>query len=333
MHILLIGNHINTQDKIMNFTSVYSYYISMVLNLIEGMKVSFDSPKSLKNMPAKDIIEYYENLDVTPYDHIIALGLRYFDTIPKECGKILMKKVKGCLGQLYDGSLLDSQPVHINFTTRDDSWKYPIDAPNNRYIRHTKYNKYIGWAADENLCSPKQSNDELRILVDHSGFDCSSMDLTLHILLNIKNFVDSKIWQQKFKSIKIRQIVDNAIIDCDLDNICVTPHSRKGVSYVEACMEYSKSHIFMPTHKESVGLTVLETAMSGALVVSPKNYIPKDRLQTIRYVEYENQIDWTKVLDAIDIDASRKIALSNNWTALANNLIEHLRNFCKTDFI
>jgi glycosyltransferase involved in cell wall biosynthesis len=326
MHILLLGGEVKSPVQINCFTAVWSYYFPAELKKM-NINVSFDELKSLKYNTADEIISHYQNLDVSQYDHIVALGLRYFSTIPKECGEILLKKVRGCLAQIYDGGLLDTQQVHLNFTFRDDAWFYPIDSINNRYERHHKYNKHIGWAADENLCKPAQDDNELRILVDHSTFNYGSRDSTLYILLNIQQFIKSNIWKKRFQNIRVRQIVDGAIVDCDLNNIVVKPYNRRAVSYVEACEEYSKAHIFFVTHSESVGLTILETAMAGALPIIPKNYAPQDRIDTIRHITFDSKIDWKQIMSAIDIQASRIKAVENSWQKVAERALEHLNNF------
>jgi hypothetical protein len=65
----------------------------------------------------------------------------------------------------------------------------------------------------------------------------------------------------------------------------------------------------------------LETATAGAYVVTPKGFIPNDRLQTIRHYEWHGAIDWQRVLDNIDVDASRAMAMLNSWAAMAEKIV------------
>jgi hypothetical protein len=323
MKILLIGNPVISENEIHNFSSVWSFYLSRELKKF-GIQIEYDKIFRLDLHKEEEIISHYESLDVTGYDHIIALGLRYFDSIPRKCGEILKRKITGKVTQLYDGGLFDSPPVDLTFTFRDDSWKYPENSPANRHERHHKYNKYIGWAADESLCRPTQDPNELRILVDHSGFNPQQCDMSLHVMMNIQALVRSGVWKKKFDKVTVRRLIDGGVEDCDIENIIIKPYHRNGIPYTHACNEYSKAHIFMVTHRETVGLTILETAMAGALPLVPKGYAPQDRLDTIRHIAYETAVNWSEVMDNIDVELSRKTALLNSWESVTKKLLSEL---------
>ena len=98
-------------------------------------------------------------------------------------------------------------------------------------------------------------------------------------------------------------------------------------SLPEICEEYSQTHVFCVTHRGSLGLTALETAMCGSMVVSPKGCIPRDRFETIRHVEFSESIDWDIIVKMIDFEKSRSKALGNTWETMAKNIISHLSNF------
>lgn len=328
MRILLIADEISRTDAIRTFGGVWSYYLPRALKSL-GVEVGF-TPflRPDKHTPA-ELVEHFRALDISRYDHVLALGLRYFDHAPQDCGRLLRERAKGAVAQIYDGGMLDSVPVDLTFTFRNDDWQYPIDAPNNRYARHHRHNKYVGWAADGELCRPEQDPDELRILIDHAAFNPAQSDQSLHVLLNVRELVRSGAWRSRFKAVRIRRLVDGGVEDCDLDDIVVRPYNRRGIPYTEACAEYSRAHLFMVTHRETVGLTVLETAMAGALPVVPEGYVPQDRLDTVRHATYRAAIDWAAVMRCIDAPASRAKALANNWTATARRIVDHLRGFEK----
>ena len=44
----------------------------------------------------------------------------------------------------------------------------------------------------------------------------------------------------------------------------------------------------------------METAMAGALVLSPNGCMSKDRLDTIAHVTYSDSVDWGSVINQID---------------------------------
>ncbi|HGW7099965.1 TPA: hypothetical protein ACNRCQ_005396, partial [Escherichia coli] len=83
------------------------------------------------------------------------------------------------------GSMLDSAPVDITFTVRDDTWRY-LDNPG-RLERHNRFNKHVGWAANQELFHLETKTDDvLRIFVDHAAFDVSGFDHSLSILMNLQ---------------------------------------------------------------------------------------------------------------------------------------------------
>lgn len=324
MRLLMLGEDVRHADDVRNFTGVWSYYLTRELRR-RGIEVAFARMLLAGRHTPQEITRYYADLDVSGCDHILALGLRYFETVPRECGEMLRKRVKGALAQLYDGGLFDDSPVDITFTFRDDSWKYPPGSPNRRHERHHQFNKYIGWAADDELCAPRQAADELRILVDHAAFNSAQRDLSLHVLINVRDFVRSGIWRERFASVRVRRFVDGAVEDLDVENFDVRPYGRAGIPYTAACAEYSQSHLFLVTHQESVGLTILETAMAGALPVVPKGYAPQDRLDTVRHFCYDGAIRWADVMAHLDVQASRAKAAENSWSAVADRMLDHLR--------
>jgi hypothetical protein len=140
------------------------------------------------------------------------------------------------------------------------------------------------------------------------------------------------LWRHRYKTIKVRQFIDNAIVDVDVTGeLVVKPYHRKGIPYIEACKEYSQAHIFMVTHSESVGQTVIETATAGALVVAPKEFIAEDRLATVRHQEWSRFIRWDKVLSQIDVEASRSMAVKNSWTEIAKRMINYFEKFDRAE--
>lgn len=317
MNLLVLhpGKIPETPEKIGCFSDVWSYYLPRELR----KHVKLD----LRLIPATgDLAKWAKQLDVAGYDAIIALGLRYFSTVPTEVGKILQDKIApGFLCQIHDGSRLDNDPVDITFTLKDDSSRYPFDSSANRYVRHHAYNEYIGWAADPDLNFPQQDNQVLRILVDHTNYGLNPIDQTKEILLDIKQFVESKMWYPQFQSVVVRRFDSGCVVDVDFTSIkSIEQYDRTSIPLPTICQEHSAAHVFCVTHPESVGLVVLETAMAGALTVTPKGFIPQDRLATVVALEYEQSIDWPKVLENINPEKSREVALQNSWESVAKRI-------------
>ncbi|WP_433850533.1 hypothetical protein [Brucella pseudogrignonensis] len=329
MRILLLGKR-TPYDKVIDFETCLAHHIPHALEAA-GVDVVCIDADELLTFDKADALGFFQSLDLTSVDHIIGLGLRYFDKLPYDCGESLRKRFKGAVCQLYDGGMLDGPPVDITFTFRNDNWRYPLNSPSSRYDRHNKYNKYIGWAADPNLFVPNQSAHELRILVDHSAYDASCWDVSLFVLLSLKKLVQSDLWQDEFTSLRIRRIVDGQIRDYDSDDLSVRPYTANTINYNDIVQEMNASHLFMVTHKESLGLCVIESAMAGCLPVIPSGFVPLDRTETVRCFTYESVIDWKPILGSINPRLTRDTALNNSWRALANNIVKHLINFNRNE--
>ena len=307
-------------EQINCFTDVWTYYL--VRELRRHLRIDVMAiPGALDQ---ESLPKWLLDLEIQGYRAIIAMGLRYFSTIPRSTIEDFRDRVRaqgGFLCQMHDGSRLDNDPVDITFTIRDDTDKYPLLSEANRYVRHHSTNVYMGWAADAELNAPAQDSDHLRILVDHTNYGDNPVDRTHEILQDIKKLRDSKIWQSRWNSIQVRRFDSGRVVDVDLDHIDeIQRYDRKAIPFSEICREHGAAHVFCVTHPESVGLVVLETAMAGALPVVPQAFVPADRLATIKHIEYLDRIPWRSVLQQIDPESCRNTALANSWQQVAKRV-------------
>lgn len=311
MRLLLIAPEVRSLDAVRSFSGVWSWYLSRELHR-RGVDFDYSPPVHLSGMTDEEIIRHYRKIDLTDYDHILALGTRYFERVPETVSKELRLRCKGAVTQVHDAG----RPIQLcdcTFTLRSD--------------RLNGHNYYVGWAADHEMITPRQNPDELRILVDHPDYSTERYvaDISSRILDDCRNFVSSEIWRKKFKSISLRRITDGGVEDVASSDI--PPYQRRAVPFKEICEEYSKTHLFIVTHPESVGLSVLETAMAGASVLSPVGFIQPDRLNTVRAIKFHGGIPWQHALDHINIKASRRKALENTWSRVAANMLLYFKNF------
>jgi hypothetical protein len=316
--ILCPGKIPSTTNDIRCFTEVINYYLPPALIAVVDTTVL--------SIPAEDgerLKQAFNNIDTTEYDVILTLGLRFYSKISLETTNILQKKFTGLLCQIHDGSRLNYDPVDITFTFKDDTKRMSVNTE--WYRRHVDNNVHMGWAADPELNIPQQSTTDLRILVDHTNYGVNETDLTAEILNQIKKFAESDLWKSRYRTISVRRFDSGQVVDVDFSDLSYEKYDRsKTMPLATISKEHSAAHIFCVTHPESVGLVVLETATAGALIVSPKDFIPADRLATVRHVEWDNTIDWKLVLDSIDIAQSRTTALKNNWPTVAENIVNAL---------
>lgn len=313
MKLLVVGPDIRDIGRVKNFTGMQAFYIARELRK-RGVDLHF-----IDHKPKGDPLQYFRGVDGAGCEHVLALGLRYFTHQPAGCAAILKTKIPGTVTQLHDGVVHESLAEHLvgvdcTFTFRDDStrardWK-----------RYSASNHYIGWAADPEFLYPQQS-DELRILIDHVYYKQGQPDMTAAITRDAVMFARTSLWRDRYRTLKLRRLVNGGAEDVDM-NATVRQFDRKHVPFVEIAAEYRRAHLFMVTHRESVGLTCLETAYCGALPVVPAGMIYRDRLDTFRHVEYEgDRVPWMKVLDAIDIQASADIACQHTWDKVVDRML------------
>lgn len=316
--ILCPGKIAASVDKITCFTDVLNYYLPRALKELADTTVI-----SIPDSDNDRLKETFSTMDVQDYDVILTLGLRFYSKISSETTSLLRNRFQGLFCQVHDGSRLDYDPVDITFTFKNDDAR--MTANPGWYDRHKHLNEYMGWATDPDINTPQQNSQDLRILVDHTNYGDNEIDKTVEVLKQVKLFVDSGIWKKQFESVSVRRFDSGQVVDVDFENIeNIQRYDRRAIPFTEITKEHCAAHIFCVTHPESVGLVVLETAMAGALPLVPKGFIPKDRLKTVRYVEWERSISWKKVLQKLDISASRAVALNNTWVAVASRIVAAL---------
>lgn len=317
MHILILwsGALKESVAELSCFTDVVAYYLTAELKKYVHVSILIVPTEidSLKNVLL--------NYSFDQYDAIVALGLRYFSKVPPEILSIIRNRFSGLVCQFYDGTRLDTDGVDITFTIKDDSKR--VCANNSWAQRHCKFNEYVGWAADPDILVPNQSSDVFTIVVDHPNYgDLPLEDYSNEIFKSIFQFERSDIWKKHFKKVAIKQLISGGVKNINTEtDIELTYNKSKAVSFAKLVPEYSSAHVFCVTHPESVGLVALEAAIAGALVITPSSCIPADRLSTIRHYEFNNLINWNKVLELVDPQESRRVGMKNNWESVAQRVI------------
>lgn len=330
MKILLLGNDVKSREKISCYSDMQSYYLSRALTEL-GIGVFYHS---IANINADEFVEsVLASAAEYNVDHIVGLGIRLFDRNPHIIGAKLHKAFKGLVCQIHDGSMLDDFPVDLNFCVKNDEYRF-ADNENNRLTRHRKANHYIGWAADPKMFYPEQIQDGvLRVFVDHSTFTDSSSDYTLNVLMSLvrlrNDIANGKI--PGYNALHVRTLSNTGLCDVDLNLVRIEPYNRFSVPAEEFSVELRNSHIFMVTHNESVGLCVLEAAMSGCAVFIPKGTIAVDLTSVVRCVEFANAVDWRGVEKRITPDLNSLYVQKYNWQTVAQNMVKGLITFGKRE--
>lgn len=328
MKLLIIcpGKMAKDKSQIKCYSDLLNYYLPKALVSNADCDI-----KSISVTPnANNIINQLKEMSLDGYDAMVFLGIRFFSHQgyqPKKILDYLRGRFKGLICQTHDGSRFNNDGVDITFTTKNEDKKWQNTKA---WEEHKNYNHYVGWGADSELNVPKQDLETLTILIDHTNYGNNPIDSTKEVILQVQKLIQSRKWESKFKSIKVRRFISGGVDNVTfsrLDKIEKFDRS-KVIPITEITKEHCKAHLFMVTHPESVGLVVLETSLAGALTVSPNNYINQDRLDTVRHYKYlpNTDIEWDKVLGMINPSASRNCALNNSWDAVAKRLIKGLKD-------
>lgn len=298
MRLLIVGPRIDEIKRIRNFSGVWAHYLQREFAK-RGIECRYEKQAQSPN-PAW----HYRDMDVSNIDHVLALGLAYLDRLPAECVTSLKRRVLGMVTQTHD------RPS-------------PKSAADMTFgIRTAKADRYcgIGWASDPELCSPRQTPGRYQILIDHPDYARHKTDRTAEIIRSALAFAKSG---QAGRPVDVFCLGDDGAYSCRSTN--PVPYVRANrIPYATMCAAYSRADVFMVTHPESVGLASLECATAGALIVAPKTFIADELLATIRHVSYEGSIPWGKVLAALDIQESRRVAMLNDWGAVTDKIMRHL---------
>jgi hypothetical protein len=247
-----------------------------------------------------ELSERYQNFETHKVDFIIACDNRALVYRPLS----FTEKLKSCAKQ---GVFTFS--ANTGVIGPEDVLFYMV--PSGK--RNKRHCKYLGWTCDSTLCKPMQLKNKFRILIDHSYYgryqNMIKSDMTDSITKQVCEFAKTK--RINGKRFIVKRFINGGIEQVDVKNPSIMEKyvQNNGLSYLEACREYSRTDVFIVTHKECMGLSVLENAMAGALIVAPKGYIKEELLSKVHHVEFEETIDWDIVMQSIDVKKSRKMAL------------------------
>lgn len=191
--------------------------------------------------------------------------------------------------------------------------------------------KLLNWTADDVLCKPKQNPFKLRILIDHNYYGPHTRMLQNDLTVDITNQVCEFAKKEKIKGnqVEVRRFITGGVETIDIENPQIMNKyiQGSGLSYEEVCEEYSKTDIFIVTHMECMGLSVLESAMSGALILTPINYIKHELIRDLNHIQFDKEIKWETVLKNLNYDLSRQKATCFSWRNNIKKIIDVIENY------
>lgn len=294
MRLLILGVPALYRESIRNFSGVWAHYLATEFES-RGVQLRWAQPKVLRDFQA---------LDLDWPDHVLALGIGQLDRKPAACVRWLVAHCRGVVAQTHDRAVPGSI-VPCTFTVRG--------------TRRVAGSVPVGWAGDPLACVPRQAGT-LGVLVDHGDYVANRGDRSAAVGQQVLRLMNSGVWHSGYTGVRVRRIVDGAVIDWNCTTI--DHFNRVHVPYPQICAEYGAAHVFMPTHGESVGLSVLETAMAGALPVCEHGMIADDLLATVRHVTHSgDDVDWKLVLRLIDVTESRRVASRCTWGGVVDRML------------
>lgn len=298
MKILLIGDQQKSRARIQNFSGMWSWYLSHALEAL-GHEVRFVRPWRTREIDdtcyIDDVLDAAEGCDA-----VLALGVRQFTHIPEHVACSITAAFSGPVAQIHDAPI-DCQPglVDLTLSIQDGPWS-------------------IGWAADPELFYPEQSGDKVRIFIDHTNFGLGGWDYSLSLMMSLKGV------PMPFEA---RTLTDQGIELIDPENPVIRPYRRTMIPIEDFARELRRTDVFVVTHKESLGQTVLEAATCGALIVTPPECIPIDRLQTVEHRIVQPFVPWGPIIREHDREACRQRAGRHTWSNVAQRVVKHLANY------
>ena len=158
----------------------------------------------------------------------------------------------------------------------------------------------VGWGVDPEYSYPEQG--EKAAFLDSKGFH----------ELNMKSVA------------KVYQVYDNVLPKLDMKIYIPVPVYNKDprLPYPDYQAILRKCHYFLCTQFGEGGITRLEAAACGALLVVPAKFRPRKTMKLFNHRIWYTEEDLIEILDEpVDIEANRRRALEHRWKDVVKGLI------------
>src|ERR1035437_4290959 len=299
-------NELSIED-ITGSPALYSYFLRKEFDKL-GIETSYCPATSRE---ATD--EELNNIQIPKGNHILSVFQRAFSIRCRPTNNLLNNIRSSISGKMT--AICDH---HVNHPVEDIIfYSIPINKIPDKNI-------YLGWACDHSLLTPQKEIDTIRILIDHAYYGKSQpLDMTVSISKQCldfqKEYKDKKVIIRRFSGLNGCETID--------ENNWNDGNYNRGTSmpYPKACEEYKRADIFIVTHPESMGLSVLESAAAGAYILAPDNYIKPAILKNIRHDTFSNKlVPFNEAIQKLNINESIKQTKDFTWNNITNKILETL---------
>ena len=301
MKILILcaqPHSINTNHMINSLSTIYAYHFHKWLSkydceiFFESIYLSINKIKTIEN-----------------YDFCLVLANRGVKKMKPLIYQELRKITKYHIITICEGN---------KYVGKEDLLLFIMGEPKPKTMR-------LHWGADFDLLKPNKPNI-ITILVDHQYYGKKSSRMFKNDKTEI--FIKSLLkYKNDGHNIIIKHIGNGEIIDVNNDYIIERYKQSYAMDFRKIYENYNEAHIFIVTHMESFGLTTIECASAGALIVQPSGYIKEEiikKLHNVTITDMEN-INWDNIINKIDIAKSIKGAKMFSYENASNKLYHYMK--------
>ena len=283
MKVLLIGSAASK-----NYSGVFFTKVERAVQLLD---ISYDCAD-----PSDDINKY------PGYDLYFGVGDELFRRMPE--------LVAGITGM--GGTTVDFRTKYL--PNKPKVWLKTLlqkkECQTDYVFTHRRDNRkncfYVGQGVDDKFLYPEHDNI-LTVYVDHS-FE-NRQERVQSILDQCREFYGYK------KNVRIWYHCADGIVENKFDK-CTEAYQF--IPFEQLSSFYRKTHIFLPTHRETQGVVASEISLCGGLTLLEKWMYPKDIISSIPHQLYNNTINWP---EKIDITANLELGRKNySLQAFANRI-------------
>ena len=305
MKILILcaqPNSILSTGMINSLSTIYAYHFNKWLSRYVDCNISFNSA----------YLKIDEINSVDNYDFCIILVNRGVKTMKNAIFEILRTKIKYQIITICaTNSIIDKEDLLL-FTMGQSKPK----------------TKRLYWGADFDLLKPLKSNT-INVLVDHKYYGKPTSNMYKNDKTEI--FIKSLLkYKNDGHDIIIKHIGAGQVHEVTNDYKIQEYKQSLAMDFREIYKYYNEAHIYIVTHAESFGLTTIECASAGALIVEPISYIKTDIINRLHHVSITDMdhINWDDIIKQININKSINMAKVFSYQNAIKQLYYHMKTIC-----
>jgi hypothetical protein len=199
----------------------------------------------------------------------------------------------------------------------------------------------ILWGCDPEVLIPNKDSNCLNIFLDSWIFDEKKYDRTPELLESCLEYAESNsTYLNGVNKIKIKAWGKTGVEEFVYGGNNKLIRKPIRIGFEEMMVHLKNADIFIVTHSESMGLTILEAAMAGCLVLIPvpakpnptvTRWIKTDLADTIPHVEiphHKNEkilIPWSELAEKLLPNKIRSDTIKNTWAEVTKKILEGFR--------